>query len=38
MILAADLAHGPHWWIGPLILFAVVYGPPLIYAVIVHRR
>lgn len=31
------MAHGPHWFIGPLVLALVVFGPPLVYALLRSR-
>jgi hypothetical protein len=32
------VSHGPHAWIGVVALMAIVYGPPLVYILIVNLR
>ena len=32
------MAHGPHWWIGPLVLMLVVFGPPITIILLTSRK
>jgi hypothetical protein len=32
------MAHGPYWWVGPIILMLVVFGPPVLICILTSRK